>query len=286
VTYTDYLTLEHILFSVVNRMSINYIDIPAGTILYRSAPNICEYRHERIGTTARPNSNTGKTGVYFGFNPMISLAMTLEYKKDMELGQFTVTEPLRALFGKYSYRNLEPNYYYNQGKLIIGRAPKPEHNVSHYNTTMMSILDIDGYEDLAIEGFLPSGQPEYTGFRGEIFVHGEADLRKIRLEKTWKISWGALRDFIKYTFDKFLFVNQINILRENAAKYPDTAGLQALTRYAEELVPTMYRDENSYIPDTTEDYEQRGVITPMDCVTNARGGGRRQTRRRHRTTAA
>lgn len=240
------------------------------------------YNRNTICGTGRLCSNTGKTGVYFGFNPMISLAMGLEYKKDMGLGQFVVTAPIHAQIGKYSYRNIEPAHYYNTyGRIIPGRQPKPEHNVSHYNNTMLSILDIEGYDELAIEGFIPSGQPNYKGFSGELFVHGDENLRNVRLERTWSISWEVLRDYIKYTLDKFLFVNQLHALRENVSKYPNNKALQTLSEHAEAILRDEYHgDTTTDIPDTVEDYEAHGIITPINCDTQKGGRKPRRTRRR------
>jgi hypothetical protein len=76
------------------------VTIPAGTILYRASPDICSYG-SNLCNQKRICSNTGKKGVYFSTYILQSLAMSIEYKRDLELGIFITEAPLTVIIGKY-----------------------------------------------------------------------------------------------------------------------------------------------------------------------------------------
>ncbi len=58
-------------------------------IFFRTAPNICNYKSiELCQKNVQKCSNTGKTGIYFADNILLSICMCLEYDKLLELGFF------------------------------------------------------------------------------------------------------------------------------------------------------------------------------------------------------
>jgi len=113
--------------------ALEFTSIDTGTYLFRCAPNIENLRtYEGRLANVRECENTGKTGLYFGNRVLISLAMCIEYNKLMEFGVFRVTGDIEPVIkGKYAYREINPERYYQNGSMVPNVMPLPEENVSH-----------------------------------------------------------------------------------------------------------------------------------------------------------
>lgn len=159
--------------------------IPTGTILYRAAPNICNYSHPKIFEQLRKCNNTGKCGIYFSTYIFQALAMTIEYKKDMELGIFQTTSPITVAFGKYAnflskiwYGNNYLKSHINQMYPILNKE-----NNSKYNFNL-------NYDE------------------GEVFISDPDLLKSIKLIDTYYIHHKELEKYIKS-------VNHISLRNKN-----------------------------------------------------------------------
>ena len=120
-----------------------FITLPAGSLLYRAAPDIMtiETTAGRIANS-RVCSDTDKTGLYLANQLIISLGMCIEYNKLMELGIFRITKDIENVsVGKYSYREINPDRYFNpDGTPKNFVYPIPEENISHIGCNL-NVLD-------------------------------------------------------------------------------------------------------------------------------------------------
>ena len=112
---------------------IRYGTIKAGTLLYRCAPSICDYKNAELSkANVRRCTDTGKIGIYFADRPIISLAMCIELQKIMEFGVFRVREDFGIALNKYSFREINPERFFSpNGDLILNVDPTPAENISH-----------------------------------------------------------------------------------------------------------------------------------------------------------
>ena len=163
------------------------LTIPAGTILYRSQPNICE------GVQKRLCSNTGKVGVYFSTLPFLSMAMVLEYHKNMDIGVFVTQSPIRVYEGKYS---------------------KHAGNASHIDKNILPILDMDINTKFNIE--LYNHTPQLG--EGEVFLTQDSDLKNVQLVETYTIDYKEFKKAVQGIYDRYgvLPLSDFNFYLENA----------------------------------------------------------------------
>jgi hypothetical protein len=170
-------------------MENSKIIIPSGTILYRAADNICEYSKSLI-KMKQICTNTGKKGVYLSTYLLQSLAMAIEYNRNLQLGIFKTVKPISITEGKYSFRNIHPERYYdNKGNLILNVTPLKNEMISHINQTypILSLLKNNNESDwLRYNNLLEKNE-------GEIFLTDDKDLNNIKLIKMYNIDLSKLK---------------------------------------------------------------------------------------------
>lgn len=178
-------------------------------LLYRSAPAICDYK------TTIPTikcSDTNKIGVYLTDNPLISIAMCLEYDILLEIGVFEVLEDLNLTEGKYSFRDINPSRYFDENEnLILYVNPLPEENISHIEKIFPLKKNKLTNE---IDDLLPYYMEENWNAH-EVFLTN-CEIRKIRLKKTYKFNPKK----IKNTDDLLMYIQRNNYPTE-LQKYID-----------------------------------------------------------------
>lgn len=106
--------------------------IPQYLFLFRSAPVICNYNTEElIKANVKKCGDTHKTGIYLADNILVSIAMCLEYNTLLEIGVFVTTEAFKVSRGKYEFRELNRQKYFNGTQLIPFQEVSEEENISH-----------------------------------------------------------------------------------------------------------------------------------------------------------
>jgi hypothetical protein len=180
---------------------LDYITIEPGTILFRIAPNIRELStFEGRLRNARYCGDTGKTGLYFANKAIISLAMCIEYNRveNMELGVFRVIEPIYVSNGKYAFREINPERYYDRnGEFISNTNILPEENISHIKCEL-NLLKSNK------ETLLPEHLQNSINCLGscEIFLSNEEDdLNKIEMIEAFRFNPSLIRnatDLLEY----------------------------------------------------------------------------------------
>lgn len=192
--------------------------IPAGTILYRYAPNICDTNKlKSLESQARYDLDTGKMGLYFGTFAITSLAMAVEYNNiSLDLGVFKTSKEINVPIGKYRFREIYPERW----KKDIGKKVLEDENISHFESLLLL-----GEKD---SWFLPdSMQTEYEKRNGgEIFLSSN-DLSKsgIKLIRRFKINpnvenaqnFYVIIKELNYPFDFALYC-KYNLLVEMKCK--------------------------------------------------------------------
>ena len=104
--------------------------LPQSLLLFRSAPVICNYNTEElIKANVKKCGDTSKTGIYLTDNILVSIAMCLEYNTLLEIGVFVTTEAFEISRGKYEFRELNRQKYFNGDQLI----PLKNETTFHYN---------------------------------------------------------------------------------------------------------------------------------------------------------
>jgi len=195
-----------------------YRIIPLKTILYRSAPTICNYSTtEKIIENLKYCKDTGKTGIYLGDTLIISIAMCLEYDKLLEIGIFEVIENIQVLCGKFAHRHIHPEKYLtkkgkpkfyikhdDKGKETLELANIDEdENVSHVQGIKLLKMKEDktGPEIIKLS---KKNEEEVARLRGltEIFLttHNN-DINKIKLVAQYKFNnekIKSVKDLLRY----------------------------------------------------------------------------------------
>jgi hypothetical protein len=165
------------------------VTIPAGTILYRSSDNICSYA-SKISNQKRECSNTGKKGVYFSTYILQSLAIAIEYNRNLELGIFRTKTPMTVYIGKYSFRNIHPEHW---KPFSANHNIQENENISHFNSEMEPIIE---YNNISITDSLFNLKPNM----GELFLTKSEELNNIELLETYKVDVNILKAFLKENF--------------------------------------------------------------------------------------
>lgn len=163
------------------------VTIPKGSMLYRASDNACSYT-SNICNQKRECSNTGKHGVYFSTYILQSLAMALEYGRDLELGIFRTKAPLTVYVGKYSFRNIHPEIW---DPFPVGHVIQENENISHFDSEMEPI--INSINNMNYSFNLKAGM-------GELFLTKKEELDSIELVETYKINKDILESFIKAVY--------------------------------------------------------------------------------------
>ena len=158
--------------------------IPQYETLFRSAPVICDYNTEElIQANVKKCENTGKTGIYLSNNILVSIAMCLEYNKLLEIGEFILLKPIEISFGKYEFRELNRQKYFNdKGELKPGKQPSDDENISHLGINLKLLKMKESGSDKEVINFLEGKRLEIhkKGGLNEIFLTKD-DVKKIIL---------------------------------------------------------------------------------------------------------
>lgn len=162
--------------------------MPAGTRLFRAARSVCEYAGP-LGALAREDSDTGKTGLYFGTYLGVSLAMALEQGLPLQLAEFRVTRDLLVPYDKYGFRALTPALYFDAQGNFIPNVPTPaSSNISHLDNTAFPlgadketlVLRDEQMQWLEVHGY------------GELFLSMlSGDLGAVEFVRAWDIQNGV-----------------------------------------------------------------------------------------------
>ena len=183
---------------------LEYMVIPEGTLLYRSSPNICDQygSHEKIMNNMMKCGDTGKTGIYMGKFAILAIAMSLEYRNMMEIGVFRLNKDITVSIGKYDYRKLHIEDYFN---VVDGEAKfnrdfdrelYPDENLSHFDT---HILPLRKKEKKILGSKMVYLLPKkletelINSGSGEVFLN-ETDAQHLEFVKAYKFSEGINPD--------------------------------------------------------------------------------------------
>ena len=180
--------------------------IPKGTFFFRTAPSICNYQSiELCQKNVQKCSNTFKTGIYFADNILVSICMCLVYDKLMELGIFEITDDISVVYGKYTFRNINPQRYFDiNGNLIPYVNPIREENISHLDCGLNLLKLNDSKTGLEVINFSPEKQEEIDRINlCEIFLT-EPHIKNIKLI-----------DQYRFNPDKIKNVNDLKIYLES-----------------------------------------------------------------------
>jgi hypothetical protein len=90
--------------------SVSLVSLPQNTILYRA--QFEEPPPKDSFRTILKCDETGKFGVYFSTGRCIPHGMVLEYQKPMYIGRWKLTVETHLYWGKYSFREMEPDRFY------------------------------------------------------------------------------------------------------------------------------------------------------------------------------
>ena len=125
------------------KSKIGYFTLKAGTILYRTQSEKHECKVE-----PSYDKDTGKTGMYFANSLHIPVGMVLEYNKPLNLCSYRTTKDLIVYNGKYSFRWLEPDVFYENiddwknNKFKLNTNPKNKELWNHYDNQAYPIIDL------------------------------------------------------------------------------------------------------------------------------------------------
>jgi len=182
----------------------NIVIIPKGEILFRTAPSICNYKNiELCYDNLMKCSDSGKTGIYFGRLPIIAISMCIEYNKLMEFGVFKVLEDIIVYKDKYGFREINPERYYKDNKLIPYVSVKEEENINHIHCPVMLIKNMEKGEYLLPDNITREyiNNPKSC----EIFLT-KKDIPKIKLIKMFKFN----PEIIKISNDLLTYLQENN----------------------------------------------------------------------------
>jgi hypothetical protein len=183
------------------------ISLKKGTLLYRTAPNISNYKtQELLFENSLRCDETSKVGIYLASDPLISISMMIEYNKFLEFGIFRLKEDIELQNGKYSFRKFNPERFYEPNGLPIKYVEvQPEENVSHYMApTQLMKLPSDQWEGKTPDEIflLPREIQQYYDkqFFGEVFI-SKYEIDKIELVEEFVINSEKIKspeDLLNY----------------------------------------------------------------------------------------
>jgi hypothetical protein len=157
---------------------VKFLKIPRGTLLFRTS-------FSKNPLTPTKCEDTDKIGVYFSTIPSIALGMALEYKSNMFFNIFKLKKDLNAIEGKYSFRHINPERYFDAyNNFIPNVSIIPNENVNHFEAHVYPIIEIDGIKS---NDFIKDELPT----DGELFI-STRDLGKVQLLETFAVDWNKL----------------------------------------------------------------------------------------------
>jgi hypothetical protein len=186
----------------INSNLIQYTTIPAGTKLYRAGGGICRYS-KNIDKLKQKCTDTGRHGLYFSTYLFQSLAMSLEYNKDLELGVFITSVDIPVIIGKYSYRYLNPRRYFHWNvvddvmEVKLHVSPTKDEEISHFDNNIYPIVNFESLNGKKhIEYNMDKFADKLKPLDGEIFITDDHVLKNISMIKTYKIDLSKLKEFV------------------------------------------------------------------------------------------
>ena len=139
------MSLSHELVTSIRSFQELYaVEIPAGTELYRCQ----DPETDPEMTLPYRCKDTGKIGLYFSNNKWIPLGMILEYHKGLKLLKYKTKAPIKLFIGKYIFRYLEPNLFFESkedmynGKFRLNVNPKDSQYWNHIQSDAFPIHPI------------------------------------------------------------------------------------------------------------------------------------------------
>ena len=181
------------IIKIAVQKGLEYRIVPKGTKLYRSAPIGKINLYSDLKSQVRKCTDTGKTGIYLSNSILIPLAMMLEYDKKMEIGEFEILEDIFIIYGKYDYRNINPEKYFNSdGTVKIRISPSIHENISHIDCGAFPLVKEGG----EIKQLIPRGKEIYIQERDkkllcEMFLSSnELNSDVIKLTTEYKLNDG------------------------------------------------------------------------------------------------
>lgn len=132
----------------------NKLVIYPGAILYR-----CQIEEEP-DILFRECCDTGKTGCYLTDSLNIASGIAHEKKslsRRFFIHHYRVVKTLRFYRGKYSFRNISPERYFDEsGNLIIDVEVNEDENISHYEYILR--IDDDDQNEEELEMFITTNK--------------------------------------------------------------------------------------------------------------------------------
>lgn len=111
--------------------------LPIGAVGYRAssandptfhlAPNTC--------------GDTGKTGLYYSDYNLLCMGMALEYQVGIHHCSYFVEQPITLYEGKYSFRDINPGWYFKDGRMQPGVDVVEGENVCYFDAGAIPIYD-------------------------------------------------------------------------------------------------------------------------------------------------
>ena len=121
------------------KLSVKHYELREGSKLYRCQPDNCILNE-------LPCEDTGKKGIYFSNKQFIPYGMIVEYEKPMNLCEYKTNKELLIPWGKYSFRCLEPDRFYNTyddfNKDFFIPNINPQNNYYHIDDKMVPQIDL------------------------------------------------------------------------------------------------------------------------------------------------
>ena len=175
----------------LDAVGVRYRVFPAGTRLFRAAPELKPYVSSRIACSGRECGDTGKVGTYFATYPFMGMAIATEVHSDLLMGEFVTTAPIIALEGKYALETLTEA----QRDALRGAT-----KLNHFDEYAMPVLST--IDPVLVESETPGMEPEefYPNvlprdfdvsssamWAGELFVADPHDLAAVRLLRAFAV---------------------------------------------------------------------------------------------------
>jgi hypothetical protein len=160
------------------------IRVSRGTLLYRAAATLEEFPEPEIC------QDTDKYGVYFSTHWWLSAAMVLEYGRSLELGVYVLTKDINVLYGKYSFRYLTMDKFFDaEGNLRPNVPLDPIHNQSHFDPSAIPTEQIP----------VPASW-DRDGKDGQVFV-SDRDLHAVQYVNTVHLEYNHTRQVLEHGDD-------------------------------------------------------------------------------------
>lgn len=170
------------------------IRLPRGLRVQRTAPNICDQATKPLDSLVRQDNDTGKTGNYFATQPFLALAITYEYKTNLQIAEFVLTEDLQVPFGKYAQRNIHPERQPQNNFKLWPKDLVPDENVDHLDNNILPLRDYSTGDTF----FHEESQVHVANqFHGELFLTANS-VKSLQFLKSYQIhAWDTIDEIFQ-----------------------------------------------------------------------------------------